>query len=96
MLARRIAVVLLVGLNLFLAALLVLGSYSLPTALAQQGRARPGDFICATAKAATQSYEVLYVLDVRANKLYGFYPTSGHATQLTATPPRDLAKDFNR
>ena len=94
MFGKRSILVILVGLNLFLLAVLVLGGYSLPPAYGQGG-ARAGDFACVTAKAAGQSYEVLYVLDVPAHKLYAFYPTSGHTSQLVATTPRDLAKDFN-
>jgi hypothetical protein len=95
MLGKRSLIVILVGLNLFLLALLLVGTYSLPAAYAQGG-ARPGDFACVTAKSAGQSYEVLYVLDVPTDKLYAFYPASGAANQLTAAPPRDLAADFSR
>ncbi len=95
MFGKRSAIVTLVGLNLLLLAALILGSYSLPAVYAQGG-ARPGDFACVTAKAAGQTYEVLYVLDVPAHKLYAFHPTRGHTNQLAATAPRDLARDFNR
>ena len=95
MLTKRSAIVLLVGLNLFLLAALVIGSYSLPAARAQSG-ARAGDFVCVTADAAGQEYDVLYVLDLPARKLYAFYPTSARANQLVAAAPRDLERDFGR
>ena len=95
MFAKRSMIVMLVGLNLLLLAVLMLGSYSLPTAYAQVG-ARPGDFACVTAKVAGQTYDVLYVLDVPSRKLYAFYPTGGHTNQLAATQPRDLAQDFDQ
>ena len=86
-------IVLLSLVNLVLLAALVLGSYSPPTALAQAG-ARPGDFISVTAAAASQSYDVLYVLDVRERKLFGFYPSAPPRSLLVPTAPRDLTQDF--
>ena len=91
--ARRSLIVLLVAANLLLLAALVFEIDSTPAAYAQSG-ARPGDFVCVTAKAAGQSYDVLYVLDVRARKLFSFYPTSAQRNQLAPTAPRDLVKDF--
>lgn len=95
MFSKRAAVVILVGVNLLLLAALLIGSYSLPSAFAQSG-ARAGDFACVTAKVAGQSYDVLYVVDIPARKLYAFHPTSTRASQLVAAPPRDLSKDFSR
>jgi len=92
---KRTVIVVLVGLNLFLLAALIVGSYPPPAAYAQAG-ARAGDFVCVTAKAASQSYDVLYVLDVPARKLYGFYPTGPGRGKIVASPPRDLAEDFQR
>ncbi len=93
MFTKRSIIVVLVGVNLLLLAALWIGSYSLPAAFAQ-GRARAGDFASVTAKAAGQTYDVLYILDVPARKLYAFYPTQ--QLRLTSAPPRDLAKDFDR
>ncbi len=86
-------IVLLSLANLVLLAALVLGSSSLPAAVAQAG-ARPGDFISVTAKAAGQSYDVLYVLDVRERKLFGFYPGAPPRGNLVPTVARDLTQDF--
>ena len=93
MFTKRCVLVILVGANLLFLAALLIGSYSLPAAYAQ-GSARPGDFACVTAKAAGQSYDVLYVLDLPARKLYALYPTQ--SKRLMTAPPRDLAKDFGR
>lgn len=90
---KQSVIVLLSLVNLVLLVTLVLGSYSTPTAFAQGG-ARPGDFISVTAKAAGQSYDVLYVLDVRDRKLFGFYPSAPPRSTLVATAPRDLTLDF--
>ncbi len=92
---KRSVIAILVGVNLILLGALMMQSYALPAAFGQGG-GRPGDFVCVTAKAAGQTYDVLYVLDVPARKLYGFYPPSGQAKRLTTAPPRDLAKDFGR
>ncbi len=93
MLTKRFVIVILVGLNLLLLAALLIGSYSLPAAYAQ-GSTRAGDFACVTAKASGQTYDVLYVLDLPARKLYAFYPTQSR--RLTTATPRDLSKDFGR
>jgi hypothetical protein len=85
----------LIGVNLLLLALLILGGHSPPMAYAQTS-ARAGDFLCVTANVAGQSYDALYVLDLPSRKLYAFYPTDARSNQLVATQPRDLLKDFGR
>lgn len=95
MLSKRSLVVILVGVNLLLLGLLLLGSFSLPSVLAQMS-ARPGDFACVTAKAAGQSYHTLFIVDVPKRTLHAFYPVDGHTNDLVAAAPRDLAKDFDR
>ena len=92
---KRTAIVILAGLNLFLLAALIMGTYPPSAAYAQPG-ARAGDFACVTAKTASQSYDVLYVLDIPARKLYGFYPSGPGRGRLVASPPRDLNADFQR
>lgn len=89
---KRSVVVLLVGVNLFLAALLVMGSVSLPKAHAQSG-GRAGDFSIVTAKAAGQSYDVVYVLDRPARKLHAFYPQNIQG-KLDYAQFRDLERDL--
>ena len=95
MLTKRSVITLLLGLNLLLMAGLVIASTSLPVAYAQAG-ARPGDFVCVTAKAAGQSYDVLYLLDVRERKLHALYPASAARNPLVPALPRDLAADFQQ
>lgn len=92
MFTKRSAIALLVGLNLFLLAALVMEAVPAPTAFGQVG-ARPGDFVCVTARAGGATYEVLYVLDVPGRKLFGLYPP-GQDRQLKASRPRELDKDF--
>ncbi len=91
MLNKRSVIVALVGLNLFLFALLALSSYSPTMAFAQAG-GRAGDFSCVTAKAAGQSYDVVYVLDRQGRKLHAFYP--GAQGKFAYGKFRDLTADF--
>ena len=92
---HRAMVVLLVGLNLVLLAVLVSATNRMPAAFAQAGL-RPGDFVCVTAKPLGQSYDLLYVLDVAERKLHAVYPVGAQTPQLRAIPPRTLAQDFGR
>ena len=95
MLTKRSLVVLLIGVNLLLAAVLVIGSYSLPAAYAQT-TARPGDFICVTAKTQAQAYDVFYILDVPHRKLHALYPSNIQTRQHDYAGFRDLSMDFGR
>lgn len=95
MFTKRSLIVLLVGLNLLLFVILVIGTYSLPGAYAQTG-GRAGDFALVTAKVAGQSYDAVYVLDRPARKLYALYATGGQNTRLTPAQFRDLVKDFRQ
>ena len=82
MLKKRSAIVLLVGLNLLLLALLLIGSYSPAVAYAAGG--------------AGQSYDVLYVLDRPERKLHAFYPQSVQSRKYVHGAVRDLAADFGK
>ena len=95
MLKKRSLIVLLVGLNLLLLGLVLVATYSPPSAFAQTG-GRAGDFLCVTAKAAGQSYDVVYVLDRPARKLHAFYPKSIRTKDYAYGKYRDLAADFGR
>jgi hypothetical protein len=81
--------------NAVLVAALVLASRPDSPAFAQ-GAGPSGGFASVTAKAAGQSYDVLYVLDVPGRKLYGYYPGGGQGGKIMPTPPRDLMKDFGK
>lgn len=94
MLSKRSWMVILTGVNLFLLALLSLASYKPSTALAQTRGARPGDFLCVTAKAQGQAFDVVYVLDRPAQKLHAFYPTGVLKKQHAHGGFRDLKADF--
>jgi hypothetical protein len=96
MFKKRSAIVLLVGLNLLLLVLLLIGSYSPAVAYAAGGAGRAGDYICVTAKAAGQSYDVVYVLDRPERKLHAFYPQSVQSRKYVHGAVRDLALDFGR
>ncbi len=87
------AIFLLVILNLTLLAALLAACFELPGAYAQPG-GRGGEFLCVTAKPASQAYDVLYVLDPAAHKLHAMYPAMAPAKQLSRAAPRDLKKDF--
>lgn len=92
---RRTLLALLIGLNAVLGASLLLEMTSLPMARAQVGSLR-GDFACVTAKPLGQSYDVVYLLDVRERKLHALYPSRGRRLNYVQAPPRDVAADFGR
>ena len=96
MLTKRSLIVLLVGLNLLLAAVLALGSYSLPSAVAQAAARGRGDFMSVTAMVGGQSYDVLYVVDIANSKLHALYPPNVQTRQLSYGGFRDLKADFGR
>lgn len=93
--SKRTMIVGLLGLNLLLFLALVLGSYHLPAAYAQTG-ARAGDFACVTAKAAGQSFDVVYVLDRSEKKLHAFAPTNIQTKKHKQVAVRDLKADFGK
>ena len=92
MCTKKSVITALVGLNLFLLAILLIGSYSLPAAHAQSG-GRAGDYLTVTALASGQAYDVLYVVDVPKRKMYAFVPASKSIDFVGYT---DLKKDFVR
>ena len=96
MLTKRSLLVFLVGVNLVLLGVLLIGTYSLPTAYAQLPPGRPGDWLAVTAKAQGQAYDVLYLLHRTDRKLYALYPTSVQRKQYEPATFRDLKKDFQR
>ncbi|MBI4578622.1 MAG: hypothetical protein HY718_02915 [Planctomycetes bacterium] len=93
---KRIAIILLVGLNLFLLAVLMLGSYTPPQALAQ-ALARSGEYILVCAR-AEQSNDAIYLLDLRTRQLHAFRSTfpraAGDPIRVTHLHTRDLVRDF--
>jgi hypothetical protein len=92
---KRTIIGLLAGLNLVLLLALVLSLSWLPPAYAQaRPGGRAGDYVMVTAKAAGQSYDVLYVLNVPERKLFALYPANVQTKQLAEGGFRDLSKDF--
>lgn len=91
---RSVIAWLLCANGLLLGAVLIFAS-ALPTANAQRG-GMAGDYVCVTAKAAGQSYDVLFLLDVRNRKLNALYPTAPNRKTLASAKPRDLITDFKR
>ena len=92
---KRFAITMLIFANMFLLAALLSACFSLPIANAQPG-GRGGDYVCVTAKPASQSYDVLYILDPAAHRLHAFYPGLPQSKQLSRAEPRDLKKDFGK
>ena len=92
---KRFAITVLIFANLCLLAALLSACFSLPNANAQPG-GRGGEYVCVTAKPASQSYDVLYVLDPAAHKLHAFYPGLPQSKLLSRAEPRDLKKDFGK
>lgn len=95
MATKRVAIVLLAGLNIALAAAMFLSTPRLPAALAQSG-VQPGSFLAVTAKSEGQSYDVLWVLDLANDELFALYPSQPNLRTLAVTEPRDLIVDFGR
>jgi len=93
MLTKRAIIAGLAGINLLLFALLLASSIRSPAAYAQTGGG-PGKYITVTAKAAGQSFDVLYMLNPASRKLHAFYPARGG--KYVAVPERDLIHDFER
>ena len=96
MLTKRSIIVLLVGVNLLLLGVLLAATYSSPAAFAQASRGLPGNFVCVTAKAAGQNYDVVYLLDRGQQKLHAFYPqrAGGKKYGYGYGKYRDLKADF--
>ena len=97
MFTKRSIIVVLVGVNLLLLGLLLLGTYS-PAAAYAQSRGMPGNFVAVTAKAAGQNYDVLYLLDRQHRKLHAFYPqrAGGKKYGYGYGKFRDLKADFEQ
>lgn len=91
--SKRSAIAILVGVNLFLLALLIGSGIQPASAYAQTG-GRAGDFSCVTAKTQGQSYDAVYVLDRPGRKLHVFYPTNVQRMDFAYGGYRDLKADF--
>ncbi|TWT46245.1 hypothetical protein RAS1_26940 [Phycisphaerae bacterium RAS1] len=83
---------LLVCVNLLLLTAIILTSYSLPTALAQQPAGLADNFMIATGEIQNE-YDALYVLDLKERTLHTFYYDKGRR-RLYYSDFRDLERDF--
>jgi hypothetical protein len=92
--AKRTVLAALAVLNAVLFLMLVARAAPLPTAVAQPARGGGGGYICATARAAGRTYEVLHMIDLATKQLHTFYPDRGKL--LFTGTPRDLEKDFGK
>lgn len=90
---KRAVLAALAAVNVLLFVLLVAQAAPLPRALAQT-RPGAGGYVCATARAAGRSYEVLHMIDLSTRKMQSFYPDRGKL--LFSATPRDLDKDFGK
>jgi len=92
---KRIAITILVGANVVLLSLLLTSVIGLPPAYGQVG-GRGGGWVSVSAKAAGQSYDVLFALDSASRKLHVFHPESAQGKKIVHADVRDLAVDFGR
>lgn len=95
---RRVVIVMLVGINLVLLAVLVLSAYSPPQAMAQSV-GRGGEFILVSAAAQVEN-DAIYLIDIRNRRLHAFRSTFPHVrgqpTRVALLHSRDLARDFGQ
>jgi len=92
---KRIVLVLLTGLNVFLLVALVLNASGGggAAAFAQAGAQGSRGYLCATAAVDGQEFEMLYMVDVQTRRLYGFGPNPQNRN-VELLDVRDLKADF--
>lgn len=91
---KRFVIAALAAFNGVLLLLLIAQAAPMPTALAQGARTGGGGYVCATARAAGRSYEVLHMIDLATRQLHSFFPDKGKL--IFTAVPRDLDKDFGK
>lgn len=94
MLSKRSLIVGLVGVNLMLLAVLILGSFSPPAAYAQ-APGRAGDFVMTSCMVHTD-YDVLFIIDRPGSMLHCFTPLPNQPGKLQYVASQNLLRDFNR
>ena len=92
---KQVVIAALAALNAVLLLLLISQAAPLPAAMAQAGRPGGGGYVCATARAAGRTYEVLHMIDLSTRRMLTFFPDSNGKIIGTAEP-RDLDKDFGK
>ena len=96
--SKQTLILALIGLNLFLAAAMVLCAYSPPAAYAQRAGASSG-YLAVTARVDTQSgggLDALFLLDLGSRKMHCFVPNRDQSGKVEYAGSRDLAADFQR
>ncbi|MEK6676476.1 MAG: hypothetical protein AABZ47_12595 [Planctomycetota bacterium] len=96
MVRKQSLVTLLVIANAVLLLALISQNSWLASAWAQARGSGGGDYVCVTAKANGQSYDVLYVLDSDQKRLHAFFPPNIQTRELVYAQSRDLKQDFPR
>ena len=91
---KQFAIAMLAVVNALLLAILVSHAAPLPAAYAQAGRAGGAGYVCATARAAGRTYEVVHMIDLVTRQMQSFYPDRNKV--LFTAVPRDLDKDFGK
>lgn len=91
---KRVLVTALVGLNLLLLLALLMQTTAPSAAFAQAGGGG-GPFLSVTAKAAGQSYDVVYLLDVQQDRLHALFVDNFQARKFGQAKFRDLKADFD-
>ena len=94
MVTKRSVIVGLVGLNLLLAAVLILSAYPPQAAYAQ--RAGGSSEILAATCRIDNNYDALYLVDLGERKLHCFVPNRDQSGAIFYAGSRDLLKDFER
>ena len=95
--SKQALVILLVGLNLFLLACLLLTSYSPPQAVAEEVAQIPNRYILITAEVETFN-DAIYLLDTQDDRLHVFRTNhpylTGEKVVIRWVDSRDLRLDF--
>ena len=91
---KRLAITALVGLNLALLAGLVILSYDLPEALAQQ-RGGGGKYAVVTAR-YTGGADALYVFHTQKKVLVAIIPNQNQSGRIESTTWRDVSGDLGK
>jgi hypothetical protein len=91
---KRLAITALVGLNLALLAGLVILSYDLPEALAQQ-RGGGGKYAVVTAR-YTGGADALYVFHTQKKVLVAIIPNQNQSGRIESTTWRDVSGDLGQ
>ncbi|GMU22386.1 MAG: hypothetical protein AMXMBFR13_24720 [Phycisphaerae bacterium] len=95
---RRLLLVMLTGLNLFLLSCLLLGAYTPPAAYAQ-ALVGPNQYLLFAAEVELKN-DAIYLIDTRNRRMFAFRTTfprvANQPVRFSLMSQRDLARDFIR